>query len=147
MRGVNKWIGIGNLARDVEVRYLPSGGAVANTTIACGDSYKDKETGKQVETTEFIRIVFYGKLAEIAGEYLRKGSKLYVEGSLHTRKWQDKQTGQDKYQTEVKASQMQMLDGKPAGSTDDKGFVDEQRQRQPPAPQAGGFEDDSEIPF
>lgn len=115
MRGVNKVILVGNLGRDPEVRYLPSGGAVANVTIATSESWKDKNTGQQQEQTEWHRVVFYGKLAEIAGEYLKKGSKVYVEGSLHTRKWQDKQTGQDKYSTEIKANTMQMLDSRGQG--------------------------------
>ncbi|MFZ5561991.1 MAG: single-stranded DNA-binding protein [Pseudomonadota bacterium] len=115
MRGVNKVILVGNLGRDPEVRYLPSGGAVANVTIATSEAWKDKNTGQQQEQTEWHRVVFYGKLAEIAGEYLKKGSKVYVEGSLHTRKWQDKQTGQDKYSTEIKANTMQMLDSRGGG--------------------------------
>ena len=115
MRGVNKVILVGNLGRDPEVRYLPSGGAVANVTIATSEAWKDKNTGQQQEQTEWHRVVFYGKLAEIAGEYLKKGSKVYVEGSLHTRKWQDKQTGQDKYSTEIKANTMQMLDSRGQG--------------------------------
>lgn len=112
MRGVNKWIGIGNVCKDPDCRYLPSGGAVTNITVACNDSYRDKNSGQQVDATEFVRVVFYGKLAEIAGEYLKKGSKVYVEGSLHTRKYQEKQTGQDRYSTEIKASSMQMLDSR-----------------------------------
>ena len=115
MRGVNKVILVGNLGKDPEVRYMPSGGAVANITVATSESWRDKNTGQMQEQTEWHRVVFYGKLAEIAGEYLRKGSKVYVEGSLHTRKWQDKQTGQDKYSTEIKASQMQMLDSRQQG--------------------------------
>jgi single-strand DNA-binding protein len=115
MRGVNKVILVGNLGKDPEVRYLPSGGAVANVTVATSESWRDKNTGQMQEQTEWHRIVFYGKLAEIAGEYLRKGSKVYVEGSLHTRKWQDKQTGQDRYSTEIKASTMQMLDSRNQG--------------------------------
>lgn len=115
MRGVNKVILVGNLGRDPEVRYLPSGGAVANITVATSESWKDKNTGAMQEQTEWHRVVFYGRLAEIAGEYLRKGSKVYLEGSLHTRKWQDKATGQDKYATEIKGSTMQMLDTKGGG--------------------------------
>ncbi|MDQ8036979.1 MAG: single-stranded DNA-binding protein [Pedobacter sp.] len=115
MRGVNKVILVGNLGRDPEVRYLPSGGAVANITIATSEAWRDKNTGQQQEQTEWHRVVFYGKLAEIAGEYLKKGSKVYVEGSLHTRKWQDKQTGQDRYSTEIKANTMQMLDSRGGG--------------------------------
>lgn len=129
MRGVNKVILIGNLGRDPEVRYLPSGGAVANVTVATSESWKDKNTGAMQEQTEWHRIVFYGRLAEIAGEYLRKGSKVFVEGSLHTRKWQDKQTGQDRYSTEIKGSNLQMLDAKGGGSGggfggDDAGMPD-----------------------
>jgi len=115
MRGVNKVILIGNLGRDPEVRYLPSGGAVANITVATSESWRDKNTGAMQEQTEWHRVVFYGRLAEIAGEYLRKGSKVYLEGSLHTRKWQDKQTGQDRYSTEIKGNTMQMLDTKGGG--------------------------------
>ena len=115
MRGVNKVILIGNLGRDPEVRYLPSGGAVANITVATSESWKDKNTGAQQEQTEWHRVVLYGRLAEIAGEYLRKGSKVFLEGSLHTRKWQDKQTGQDRYSTEIKGNTMQMLDSKGGG--------------------------------
>ena len=117
MRGVNKVILVGNLGRDPEVRYLPSGGAVANITVATSEAWKDKNTGAMQEQTEWHRVVFYGRLAEIAGEYLRKGSKVYLEGSLHTRKWQDKTTGQDKYATEIKGMTMQMLDGKGGNSS------------------------------
>ncbi len=112
MRGVNKVILIGNLGRDPEVRYLPSGIATANITLATSESWKDKNTGQAVEHTEWHRVVFFGKLAEIVGEYLKKGSKVFVEGSLTTRKWQDKQTGQDRYSTEIRAQSMQMLDSK-----------------------------------
>lgn len=114
MRGVNKVILVGTLGKDPEVRYLPSGGAICNLTMATSESWKDKATGQPQEQTEWHRVVFHGKLAEIAGEYLKKGSKVYVEGSLHTRKWQDKATGQDKYSTEVKAMSMQMLDSRQA---------------------------------
>jgi single-strand DNA-binding protein len=133
MRGVNKVILVGNLGKDPEVRYLPSGGAVANITIATSEAWKDKTTGQQQEQTEWHRVVFYGKLAEIAGEYLKKGSKVYVEGSLHTRKWQDKQTGQDKYSTEIKANTMQMLDSRQGGGSSG-GFGGGQNV------QGGGFE-------
>lgn len=115
-RGVNKVILIGNLGGDPETRYLPSGGAVTNVTIATSETWKDKQTGQQQERTEWHKVVFYNRLAEIAGEYLRKGSKVYLEGSLRTRKWQDKQTGQDRYTTEIIASEMQMLDGRGDGS-------------------------------
>lgn len=126
MRGVNKVILIGNLGKDPEVRYLPSGGAVANITVATSESWKDKNTGAMQEQTEWHRVVFYGRLAEIAGEYLRKGSKVYLEGSLHTRKWQDKQTNQDRYSTEIKGSSMQMLDTKSSGQSGGYEAADDQ---------------------
>lgn len=110
-RGVNKVILVGNLGGDPEVRYMPSGNAVTNVTLATSESWKDKNTGQMQERTEWHRVVFFNKLAEIAGEYLRKGSQVYVEGALRTRKWQD-QSGQDKYTTEIVASEMQMLGGR-----------------------------------
>ena len=115
MSGVNKVIIIGNLGLDPEVSYLPSGGAVANIALATSESWKDKQTGQKQERTEWHRVVFFNRLAEIAGEYLKKGSKVYIEGSLRTRKWQDKQTGADRYTTEIVAREMQMLDGKQGG--------------------------------
>ena len=142
MRGINKVILVGNVGKDPETRYMPSGGAVCNLTIATSESWKDKTTGQQQEATEWHRVVFHGKLAEIAGEYLKKGSKVYVEGSLHTRKWQDKATGQDKYSTEIKAMSMQMLDSRPAGGDDAPA---PRQQRQAPAPLPADFNDD--IPF
>ena len=116
-RGVNKVILVGNLGADPETRYMPSGGAVTNISVATSESWKDKQTGQPQERTEWHRIAFFNRLAEIAGEYLRKGSKVYIEGSLRTRKWQD-QSGQDRYSTEVIANEMQMLDsrGGQAGS-------------------------------
>lgn len=113
-RGVNKVILVGNLGQDPEVRFMPAGGAVANFTIATSESWKDKQTGEQKERTEWHRIVMYQRLAEIAGEYLRKGAKVYVEGRLQTRKWQD-QNGQERYTTEIVANEMQMLDGRGQG--------------------------------
>lgn len=113
-RGINKVILIGNLGGDPEVRYMPSGGAVANVTLATSEAWKDKQTGEQHDRTEWHRVVFFNRLAEIVGEYLRKGSKIYVEGRLQTRKWQDK-SGQDRYTTEIVASEMQMLDSRGAG--------------------------------
>lgn len=114
-RGVNKVILIGNLGQDPEVRYMPSGGAVANITIATSETWRDKATGEQKEKTEWHRVALYGKLAEVAGEYLRKGSQVYIEGQLQTRKWQD-QSGQDRYSTEVVVQGyngiMQMLGGR-----------------------------------
>jgi single-strand DNA-binding protein len=114
-RGVNKVILVGNLGNDPETRYLPSGGAVTNVTIATSESWKDKQSGQAQERTEWHRVVFFNRLAEIAGEYLRKGSKVYVEGSLRTRKWQD-QSGQDRYTTEIVAAEMQMLDSRGGGA-------------------------------
>lgn len=114
-RGINKVILVGNLGQDPEVRYMPSGGAVTNVSIATSDSWKDKNTGEPQERTEWHRVVFFNRLGEVAGQYLRKGSKVYVEGRLQTRKWQD-QNGQDRYTTEIVASDMQMLDSR-AGST------------------------------
>lgn len=110
-RGINKVILVGNLGADPEVRYMPSGGAVANITVATSDSWKDKQTGEAQERTEWHRVVFFNRLAEIVGEYLRKGAKVYVEGSLRTRKWQD-QSGVERYTTEIVAAEMQMLDGR-----------------------------------
>ena len=107
-RGVNKVILVGNLGRDPEVRYSPNGSAVANVTIATSESWKDKNSGEKQERTEWHRIVFFGRLAEIAGEYLKKGAQIYVEGRLQTRKWQDKE-GHDRYTTEIVANDMQML--------------------------------------
>ena len=113
-RGVNKVILIGNLGNDPETKFLPSGGAVTNVSLATSESWKDKQTGQMQERTEWHRVVFFNKLAEIAGEYLKKGSKVYVEGSLRTRKWQG-QDGQDRYTTEIVVSEMQMLDGRGEG--------------------------------
>ena len=118
-RGINKVILIGNLGNDPEVRYMPNGNAVANLSIATSESWKDRQTGEQQERTEWHRVVIFGKLAEVAGQYLRKGSKVYLEGKLQTRKWQDQQ-GQDRYSTEVVIDingQMQMLDSR-GGSAD-----------------------------
>jgi single-strand DNA-binding protein len=112
-RGVNKVILVGNLGNDPETRFLPSGGAVTNVSVATSSSWKDK-SGEQQERTEWHRVVFFNRLAEIAGEYLRKGSKVYVEGSLRTNKWQDKD-GNDRYTTEIIANEMQMLDSKGGG--------------------------------
>jgi single-strand DNA-binding protein len=115
-RGVNKVILIGNLGQDPEVRYMPSGGAVCNITVATTDSWSDRESGERQERTEWHRVVLFKRLAEIAGEYLRKGSKVYIEGRLQTRKWQDK-GGQDRYTTEVIANDLQMLDSRGSGGT------------------------------
>ncbi len=146
MAGVNKVILVGNLGKDPEVRFLPNGGAVANITIATSESWKDKQTGEQKERTEWHNVVMYQRLAEIAGEYLKKGSKVYLEGSLQTSKWADKETGQDRYKTEIKASQLQMLDSKQQGQQQGGGFQQQQQptaqgglQQQAPQ-QQGGFQ-------
>ncbi|WP_411887401.1 single-stranded DNA-binding protein [Hydrocarboniphaga effusa] len=145
-KGINKVILIGNLGKDPEARSFPNGGSVTNITVATSDSWRDKD-GNQQERTEWHNVVFHNKLGEIAAQYLRKGSKVYIEGSLRTRKWQDKTSGQDRYTTEIHANEMQMLDGKPAGdSRQEQGYG----ARQAPAAQttggAPGFEDD-DIPF
>lgn len=110
-RGVNKVFIVGHLGQDPEVRFMPNGNAVCNFTVATSETWKDKQTGEQKEKTEWHRIVMYQRLAEIAGEYLKKGSKVYLEGSLQTRKWQNQQ-GADQYTTEVVCNEMQMLDSK-----------------------------------
>jgi single-strand DNA-binding protein len=134
-RGVNKVILVGNLGSDPEIRYMPSGGAVANITIATSESWRDKATGEQREKTEWHRVSLFGKLAEVAGEYLRKGSQVYVEGQLQTRKWQD-QNGQDRYTTEVVVQGyngvMQMLGGRAQGGAPAPGMGQSQ-------PQQGGW--------
>ena len=150
-RGINKVILIGNLGQDPEVKYMPNGGAVTNVTIATSESWKDKNTGEQKEMTEWHRVVFFRRLAEIAGEYLKKGSKVYIEGKLQTRKWQDQQ-GNDRYTTEIIANEMQMLDsrgaggGAPAGGGG--GNFNQSASSQPSAAPAGGMGDfDDDIPF
>ena len=113
-KGVNKVIIVGNLGNDPEIRNLPNGGAVANLSVATSESWKDQQ-GQPQERTEWHNIVFFNRLAEVAGQYLQKGSKVYVEGKLRTRKWQDKETGQDRYKTEIVGDNMQMLDSKSDG--------------------------------
>lgn len=145
---VNKVILIGNLGKDPEVRYTPNGLAVANVSIATTEVWKDKQSGENQERTEWHRVAFYGRTAEIAGEYLRKGSKIFVEGRLQTRKWQDKNTGQDRYTTEIIADTLQMLDSK-GGNNNSSNFNDSNAQEKSssmPEPQAAdNFDDD--IPF
>ncbi|HEY0633756.1 MAG TPA: single-stranded DNA-binding protein [Gammaproteobacteria bacterium] len=119
-RGVNKVILVGNLGKDPEVRYTANSTAVANVTIATSEQWKDKQSGQTQERTEWHNVVFYNRLAEIVGEYLKKGSQIYVEGSLRTRKWQDKE-GKDRYTTEIIASEMQMLGGRGGGGTAEYG--------------------------
>lgn len=148
MRGVNKVILIGNIGKDPEIRYTPSGSAVANITVATNESWKDKTSGEMQERTEWHRVVFYQRLAEIVGEYLRKGSKVYVEGRLQTRKWQDKTTGTDRYTTEIIADSMQMLDSKGgAGPQVDAAAYEKPAANMAPgtAPTLDSFDDD--IPF
>ncbi|WIO73676.1 single-stranded DNA-binding protein [Porticoccaceae bacterium LTM1] len=171
-RGINKVILVGNCGQDPETRYLPSGGAVTNVSIATSETWKDKQTGQPQERTEWHRVVFFNRLGEIAGEYLKKGSKVYVEGSLRTRKWQG-QDGQDRYTTEIVASEMQMLDSRAGdqggygGQQQQYQQPQQQQQQQPqqqyqqpqqqapqqqpqsaPQPAAGGFDNfDDDIPF
>lgn len=128
-RGINKVILIGNLGQDPEARYLPSGGAVANISIATSETWKDKQTGQPQERTEWHRVVFFNRLAEVVSEYLRKGSKVYIEGSLRTRKWQDKE-GRDQYTTEIVAGEMQMLDGRQGEGQQQGGYQRSTQQAQ-----------------
>lgn len=132
-RGVNKVILIGNLGRDPVLRYMPDGTAVASFNVATTDTWKDKNSGQQQEKTEWHRVVFYGRMAEVCGEYLKKGSRIYVEGKLQTRKWQDS-GGQDRYTTEVIGRELQMLDGRNANQS-----------APTPEPPTGDHDDD--IPF
>ncbi len=162
-RGVNKVILIGNLGQDPDVRFTPNGNAVANLSLATDESYKDRESGQMVPKTEWHRIVMFGKIAEIAGQYLKKGSKVYIEGKLQTRKWQNKE-GQDVYTTEVVVDingQMQMLDGKPEGQGNQASAPQRQAPAQSQAANNGGYSQapqqgsmpepiddfDSDIPF
>jgi single-strand DNA-binding protein len=153
-RGINKVIIVGNLGNDPETRFFPDGGAITNASIATSESWKDKQSGEQQERTEWHRVVFRDRgnyrLGQIAGEYLKKGSKVYVEGKLQTRKWQD-QNGQDRYTTEIVANELQMLDSRTesasgAGSTQPSANPEAGQGAGNPATNAGGF-DDSEIPF
>lgn len=156
-RGVNKVILIGNLGADPDVRYMPSGNAVTNIRLATTDQWRDRDSGERQERTEWHRVVFFSRLAEIAGEYLRKGSKVYIEGRLQTRKWQG-QDGQDRYTTEIVANEMQMLDGRGEAAASAYNRDDADRDRQPSQPerqteqqaerQAEPQEDfDDDIPF
>ncbi len=147
-RGVNKVIIVGNLGNDPDTRYMPSGSAVTNLSVATNESWKDKQTGEQKERTEWHRVAMFGRLAEIAAEYLRKGSQVYIEGRLRTRKWQD-QSGNDRWTTEIIADEMQMLGGRSGAGAPAMGD-----SGPPPGPPSGGgggpkpdepFDDD--IPF
>lgn len=153
-RGVNKVILIGNCGADPETRYSTSGSAITNVRLATSEQWRDKQSGETQERTEWHRVVFFNRLAEIAGEYLRKGSKVYIEGSLRTRQWQD-QNGQNRYSTEVVASEMQMLDSRGGGEGFNNAPRQQQQPQQPasnppmedrqPAPAMDDFDDD--IPF
>ena len=156
-KGINKVILIGNCGADPEQRAMPNGNAVTNITLATSESWKDKNTGQQQERTEWHRVIFFNRLAEIAGQYLAKGSKVYVEGSLRTRKWQD-QSGNDRYTTEIVASELQMLDSRGDGQQQNSGAYNQnqapqqnqQRRNQPTnaQPPQGGFDDfEDDIPF
>lgn len=161
MASVNKVILVGNLGRDPEVRYSPDGAAICNVSIATTSTWKDKASGERRDETEWHRVVFYNRLAEIAGEYLRKGRSVYVEGRLKTRKWQDKETGADRYSTEIVADQMQMLGGREGSGEaagDSSGFSQAPaparrpaQQPRPPAPAAAPASNmadmDDDIPF
>lgn len=151
-RGINKAIIVGNVGQDPEVRYMPSGSAVAELSVATTEQWKDKNSGEKQERTEWHRITFFGRLAEIVGEYIRKGSQIYVEGSIRTEKWQDKQ-GNDRYTTKIIANEMQMLGGRTGGSAGFNQDAPQQQQRAPqqqasaaaPAGASADFDDD--IPF
>jgi single-strand DNA-binding protein len=143
-RGINKVIIVGNLGQDPDTRYMPSGSAVTNFTVATNESWKDKATGEQKDRTEWHKVATFNRLAEISAEYLRKGSQVYIEGKLRTRKWQDK-SGNDRYTTEIIADEMQMLGGRSGGGSAPMGG-DPGPSSAPPAPSSGDdFDDD--IPF
>lgn len=155
MASVNKVIIVGNLGKDPETRYLPNGDAVCNITVATSESWKDKSTGEKKEITEWHRIVFFRRLAEIAGEYLKKGASVYIEGRIRTRKWQDKE-GNDRYTTEIEATEMQMLGSRESRGDGDSRQADDYRaasggtadRRQKPAKREPSFDDmDDDIPF
>ena len=143
VRGVNKVILIGNLGQDPDVKYMPNGNAVAKVTVATSESWKDKNTGETVNKTEWHRVVFFRRLAEIVGEYLHKGSKIYVEGKLQTHKWQDK-NGKDNWTTEIIASEMQMLDSRSADGSQQQSAPP---QNQPAAAPPINNEFNNDIPF
>jgi len=152
-RGINKVIIVGNLGGDPETRYMPSGSAVTNLTVATNESWKDKQTGEQKDRTEWHKVAMFNRLAEIAAEYLRKGSQVYIEGKLRTRKWQDK-SGQDRWTTEIIADEMQMLGGRGgagggAGGGGGSAPMSSGQDSSPPSapPQAGPDDFDDDIPF
>lgn len=148
-RGINKVILVGSLGQDPETKFAASGAAITNISVATSETWKDKQTGEKQEKVEWHRVAFFNRLAEIAGEYLKKGSKVYIEGQLRTRKWQD-QSGVDRYTTEIVAKEMQMLDGKTEGSrapaqASNSSQAPQQQRQAPPAPAMDSFDDD--IPF
>ncbi len=146
-RGINKVILVGNLGADPGTRYMPSGGAVTNLSLATSESWKDKQTGEPKERTEWHKVAMFGRLAEISAEYLRKGSQVYIEGKLRTRKWQDKD-GNDRWTTEVIADEMQMLGGRGGGGGAPMGGNEGYSQpSQPAQPSRGGDDFDDDIPF
>ena len=147
-RGVNKVILIGNLGQDPETKSLPSGSAVTNIRVATTEGWKDKQTGEKKEHTEWHSVVFFDRLAEIAGQYLKKGSQVYIEGTLRTRKWQDK-SGNDRYTTEIRASEMQMLGGKggTGGGGYERGSSGSGKTEAPAAAVAEKSFEDDDIPF
>ena len=143
-RGINKCIIVGNCGQDPETRYMPNGNAVTNISVATSETWKDKDTGQKQERTEWNRIVFFNRLAEIAGEYLRKGSQVYIEGSLRTRKWQA-EDGTDRYSTEIVAREFQMLGSRSDGQAEQP---QQNSSRQAPAQQPPGFDSfEDDIPF
>ena len=142
-RGINKVILVGNLGADPDTRYMPSGGAVTNLSVATSESWKDKQTGEQKDRTEWHKVAMFGRLAEISAEYLRKGSQVYIEGKIRTRKWQDKE-GKDRWTTEVIADEMQMLGGRGGGApARDESYAPQSAPQKAAAPD--DFDDD--IPF
>ena len=144
-RGINKVIVVGNLGADPDTRYMPSGGAVTNLSVATSESWKDKQTGEQKERTEWHKVAMFGRLAEIAAEYLRKGSQVYIEGKLRTRKWQDRD-GNDRYTTEIIADEMQMLGGR-GGGGGSAPMRDDSGPSSAPPPQSSSDDFDDDIPF
>lgn len=147
MPSVNKVILVGNLGRNPEVRYNPDGAAICNVSVATTSQWKDRNTGERREETEWHRVVFYNRLAEIAGEYLTKGRSVYIEGQLKTRKWQDKQTGADRYTTEIVANQMQMLGGREDDASSAAPAPTQSRASTPSARPAPAGTDDGRCPF
>lgn len=144
-RGINKAIIVGNLGNDPEIRHTAGGAAVANISIATVESWKDKNSGEKQEKTEWHRVIAFGRLAEIIGEYLRKGSQVYIEGRIQTRKWQDKD-GQDRYTTEIVANEMQMLGGK-GGDSENHESAPQAQQNAAPSAGNAGYDFDNDIPF